>query len=269
MVFVKNVGQDRAAGSRGDRCHARCPGRPRRSVRQDRYDRPSGGFGRAGFSFSMGPGNGSLCPLVELPAVMSHPDRVPPLVVRSNFRVGVAMLLAAVAALALGLLLLWQAQPGWLVVPAAVLAGLGACWTWAALWYLFLPRLELRGKELWIRLHPAHRAQIPLEHVEAFLLNQGPAMPQQQLRDKALATCLVVRVAEKAHPWSQLRMASLLAVWCGPYITLRGTWLEPLTIDKVNRLNELLYQAKQSAEAKTADEPSGTDEATAPAGQRA
>ncbi len=196
------------------------------------------------------------------------PEPASRLLVRSNLRIGTAMLLAALATLCLGGLWLWYVSSWWLRVPAAGVVLLGACWSWAAAWYVFLPRVELRGGELWLRLHPAHRVQIPLQHVEAFLLNQGPAMPQEKLRDKALATCLVVRVAEKAHPWSQQRMATLLAIWCGPYITLRGTWLEPLSVEKVNRLNELLYQAKQSLKAHPADESSPADEPAAAAGKR-
>ena len=199
------------------------------------------------------------------------PDASPAVVlsVRSNLRIGAAMLLAALAALGVGTYLLWIAESWMLALPGAVLGGLGACWTWAALWYLVLPRVELREGELWVRLHPVLRAQIPLEHVEAFLLNQGPAMPQEAVRDRALATNLVIRIAEKAEPWSQQRRATLLGIWCGPYITLRGTWLEPLSVQKINRLNELLYQAKQAAENDQADEPLGETAPAAPAGERA
>ncbi len=167
----------------------------------------------------------------------------PDLVVRSNARVGWALALSGAAVVAGAMVWLLEA-PGVLgQVAAGTVAGLGACWCWLGVWFLITPAVVGRTGELWVRLAPAHSVRIPLEHVEAFLLQPGPALPW--LGDRVRAACLVVRLAEKAQPWSQQRRATWMAIWCGPYITLRGTWLEPLCVEKVHDWNAQLAQLQR------------------------
>jgi hypothetical protein len=64
---------------------------------------------------------------------------------------------------------------------------------------------------------------------------------------KTETSTVVVRLAERATDWSHGDAHPLLAAWCDGYITLRGTWCEPLDLKVVDRLNRLLYEASQAA----------------------
>jgi hypothetical protein len=87
--------------------------------------------------------------------------------------------------------------------------------------------------------------EVPVEHVEAFLLGRGPIFFSDDRRETKETTTLLVRIAERAHDYHNVTTAPLLAAWCGNQATIRGTWTEPLGLELVNRLNQRLYDVKQ------------------------
>ncbi|HEX4131608.1 MAG TPA: hypothetical protein VHZ24_16335 [Pirellulales bacterium] len=89
---------------------------------------------------------------------------------------------------------------------------------------------------------------VPIEVVEGFLLGQGPSYLPGKEASRSETRTLVVRLAERATEWEHVAMPPRLGSWCGHYITIRGTWCEPLSVDLVNRLNMKLHEAKQQAD---------------------
>ena len=87
---------------------------------------------------------------------------------------------------------------------------------------------------------------VPLEIVEAFLLGQASMGLPSTTKSTTETRTVVVRLAEKATDWSQRRVNPLLGNWCEGYITIRGTWCEPLDADVVKRLNRKLAQTTRS-----------------------
>jgi hypothetical protein len=88
--------------------------------------------------------------------------------------------------------------------------------------------------------------------VEAFFLGQGPAyLPGQQI-DSSKAVNLVARLSQKAPQWQEIEVKSALGHWCEGYVTIRGTWCEPLTGELIRRLNHRLHEASKKSETAVA-----------------
>jgi hypothetical protein len=66
---------------------------------------------------------------------------------------------------------------------------------------------------------------------------------------------LRIRLAERATEWAQRDVKPALGAWCGGYITIHGTWCEPLDIDLVNQLNKRLAAAHQAQRTSAQPEP--------------
>jgi hypothetical protein len=88
---------------------------------------------------------------------------------------------------------------------------------------------------------------VPLAVVEGFLLGQGPAQLPGERRSADQVANVVVRLAEKAEQWRHVDVKRSLGHWCDGYITIRGTWCEPLDESVVNGLNRRLAAAHRAA----------------------
>jgi len=158
----------------------------------------------------------------------------------------------ATALLALGCALAaWFQRPAaeggsttfYLLVVAAVVLGLTA----AALAVIGrIPRIAYDDGRVrfFVRFGPP--VEVPLEHVEAFLIGRGPIFFTDDRQVTTETTTLLVRIAERAVDYHNVATAPLLAAWCGNQATIRGTWTEPLGLELVNRLNQRLYDVKQA-----------------------
>ncbi len=107
------------------------------------------------------------------------------------------------------------------------------------------PRVGYRDGHVLFNLRSGSPIRVPIDVVEAFLMGQGSAMLKGQHRSRETAT-VVVRLAEAASDWARVDVHPRLASWCDGYITIRGTWCEPLDVRVVNRLNQRLADAKMS-----------------------
>ncbi len=123
-------------------------------------------------------------------------------------------------------------------------AGLGAL---VVTYFWRTPRLACDGRCLHAYLRGVAPIRIPLEVVECFLLGQGPALLPGEKHAKTETSTLVVKLADKAEEWSHVAVDPRLASWCDSYITIRGTWTEPLNVGLVQRLNERLYAASKAS----------------------
>lgn len=148
------------------------------------------------------------------------------------------------------------------VICAALLMGArSAFWFWlnasaaaaAIVWLTMLIRSGLRPRlaychgRLLVYLRGSRPVAVPIEIVECFFLGQGASWLPRTLEgshgEAAEATTVIVRLAEAAKEWSHLDVRPSLGQWCEGYITLRGTWCEPLNGEVVARLNQRLVAA--------------------------
>jgi hypothetical protein len=81
---------------------------------------------------------------------------------------------------------------------------------------------------------------VPVEIVEAFFLGQGPAYIPGTVEDSQETVNLVARISQKAEDWQRQEVKPALGRWCEGYVSIRGTWCEPLTNDVIRRLNRRL-----------------------------
>lgn len=137
---------------------------------------------------------------------------------------------AAVATSSLG----WWIAAGVALLVAVLLA------VWAC-----RPRIGFDGRRLLLYIRNGSAIAVPIDLVEAFLMGKGPTYISGKDDYKTEARTLIIRIAERAEEFAKLETNVRLAAWCGHYVTLRGTWTEPLDIDLVNRLNQRLYDAQQ------------------------
>ena len=84
--------------------------------------------------------------------------------------------------------------------------------------------------------------RVPLEVVEGFLLGQGHAWGEHGAGPDWETSTLVVKLAEKFEDWARVEVEPALAAWCNHYVTIRGTWCEPLSVEVVGRLNARLAE---------------------------
>lgn len=134
---------------------------------------------------------------------------------------------------------------GWLRIVGWILVGVGGIVVLALAWQLRQPRLAYREGALIVNMRAGNPIKVPIDVVEAFLIGQGPAMLPGKRDNRTEARMLTVRLAERAEEWAQQEVKPALGRWCGGYITIRGTWCEPLNLALVNRLNARLAEVQR------------------------
>lgn len=121
---------------------------------------------------------------------------------------------------------------------AGVLTGLGM--------HGVRPRIGHRRGQVYFLLRSRHAIAVPIDIVEGFFLATVPTgLPAGIARDPN-SIAVVARLAEKAETWAQRDVHPWLARWQDGYITIRGTWCEPLNQDVIRRLNQRLMEAKSN-----------------------
>ncbi|MCC7086348.1 MAG: hypothetical protein IT427_15205 [Pirellulales bacterium] len=111
-------------------------------------------------------------------------------------------------------------------------------------WQFRLPRLAYADGALLIYLRMGPPFQVPIEIVEAFLLGTGGGqIPGTAGRDVPMRN-LVIRLADSAVDFHRRQVKPALGRWEDGYITIYGTWCEPLGLELANRLNSRLTEVK-------------------------
>ena len=145
-----------------------------------------------------------------------------------------------------------NAERGWMWMAGAVIAGVSLAGLLFLLWQARQARLACDGRRLLVNLGTARPVPVPVEIVEGFLLGQGPSFLPTKRYQTAEVHNLVVRLAERAGEWERIEVNRQLGSWCGHYITIRGTWCEPLSVGLVNRLNARLSEMKEALHGEAA-----------------
>jgi hypothetical protein len=170
---------------------------------------------------------------------------------RTNARaVGFGTVLPTAVAL-LGLLLLVglpdHAPGAWMRVAGIVMLLAGGATVAALLLQLRKPRLAYCDRHLLVGLRSGAPIRVPIEFVECFWLGQAPSLLPGKRHAHSETAAVVIRIAESAEAWHHQEVKPQLGKWCEGYVTIRGTWCEPLSIPLVNRLNQRLAEVSRAA----------------------
>lgn len=156
---------------------------------------------------------------------------------------------SAVGLVGLALLagILGESAPNWLRGAGAVLLAVSLIALAALAWHMRQPRLAYRDGHLLVWLRRGAPFQLPIEVVEGFLLGQAPSLLPGKRNQQFETATLVVRIADAAEAWHRQDVKPQLGKWCEGYITIRGTWCEPLSVALVDRLNQRLAEVARTA----------------------
>jgi hypothetical protein len=165
---------------------------------------------------------------------------------RTNARVMLFGMIPPALFAAMGLLLLvglpGREPPIWLRAVGGAMLATSLAIIAALAWQMRKPRLAYADGQLLLWLRSGQPIRIPVEIVECFLLGQAPSMLPAGHQQNSETSALVLRVADRASEWHRQDVKPQLGKWCEGYITIRGTWCEPLSIPLVNRLNARLAE---------------------------
>ncbi|HEX4142645.1 MAG TPA: hypothetical protein VHY91_03770 [Pirellulales bacterium] len=159
-----------------------------------------------------------------------------------------ALLVALGIALAVGVNVVWLRAAGALIALGGLL---GVALVARQFWQ---PRLAYDQRHLLVFLQAGPPHRVPIEVVEGFLLGQGPTLLPGRRYRQTEASTVVIRLADAAADWADRETKPALGRWCGGYITLRGTWCEPLSVDLVQRLNRRLSEVNRPSTERTGGE---------------
>ena len=177
--------------------------------------------------------------------------RTSQVLLKNNTRASVALVVLSIVPLFVGLVLVGMtlgrlsiiAFLGWVVLLGGIVL------TVRQIWWLVLPRLACSDEELLVYLNGFRPSRLPLDVVECFFLGQAPSMISHPKGDEIESAAVVIRLAERATQWHRREVPQMMGRWCDGYITVRGTWCEPLDRDVVNRMNSNLAAVKRARKA--------------------
>ncbi len=131
----------------------------------------------------------------------------------------------------------------WVGYGVSAFAGVLAVLIQIALWK---PRLGYEDGHLLAYLRSGAPFKIPIEIVECFFLGQTKTGMKSPDGKEAETSTVVVRLAESAKDWHHREIKHSLGHWCDGYITINGTWCEPLSSDVLKQLNNKLKETHRS-----------------------
>jgi hypothetical protein len=177
---------------------------------------------------------------------------------QSNRRVlGMALVPTALVG-GLGALVLALSRPGPMHLVGWALVGVSLFLIAGLLRQFGRPRIAYRNGDVLFHLRAGKPIAVPREVVEAFFLGQGPAyLPRVHGPDSETVN-LVARLSQKAPEWMHVPVKPALGHWSEGYVTIRGTWCEPLTGDVIRRLNARLRELRTAEQSASAAEPVAT-----------
>lgn len=170
---------------------------------------------------------------------------------RSNRRV-LLFAMAPVAILAVvGWILLggeWTASAGdWTGVGCLAVAGILA---FGLLKQLTQPRIAYRDGHVQFYLKTGRPIEVPVGVVEAFFQGEDFAHLPGEATHKAKSVNLIARLSQRETDWHRRDVKAALGRWEEGYVTVRGTWCEPINGDVIRRLNRRLSEIMRAEQDK-------------------
>ncbi|MBA3484057.1 MAG: hypothetical protein H0T51_19810 [Pirellulales bacterium] len=163
----------------------------------------------------------------------------------ANRRVLLMALVPALGLALVGAALLGAAEGGVVRGVAWAMVGVGAVLAIGLMGQLGRPRIAFRNGNVLFHLRSGAPVAVPVEAVEAFFLGQGPANLPNVGGKPAETVNLVARISQKAPQWAKVEVKPALGNWCEGYVTIRGTWCEPLDREVIRRLNRRLREIRE------------------------
>jgi hypothetical protein len=152
-----------------------------------------------------------------------------------------ALVFAAGAALAV-VAHLWVGR-AWLIGLGWGIAAWGVVSAMVLTYWLTRPRLAYQDAELLVNLRFGAPVRVPVQIVECFFLGRAQSRMTPSQSTSPQTAALVVRLAESATAYHRAKVTRFLGTWQDGYITILGTWCEPLGGELLGRLNERLVRA--------------------------
>ena len=148
--------------------------------------------------------------------------------------------------------LIWSlaTQQSWFISAMIGLFIFALLWLFAGLIRaMFQPRIAYQNGGLLVYLEFGNATRVPIDIVEVFFLGQGPSeLPKIQGREPETQN-VIVRLAESASEWKHRDVRPAIGLWCEGYITIRGSWCEPITPEIMRRLNHRLAEIQRERKA--------------------
>jgi hypothetical protein len=110
------------------------------------------------------------------------------------------------------------------------------------------PRIAFEDGSVLFYLRSGAPIAVPMDIVESFFAGQSPAhLPG--LSKQPQSVNLIARLSQRHKEWAQQTVKPALGKWSEGYVTIRGTWCEPLDTEVIRRLNRRLKEVKDEAKA--------------------
>jgi hypothetical protein len=138
-----------------------------------------------------------------------------------------------------------EAHMLWLVL-GGVLLGIGCLALWTLWQMLHQPRVAYQNGEIWLFLQTSEPAvRVPIDIVECFFRGQAEGLLRGANGQDTEVATVIIRVAEVAKEWHHREIKPAFGMWCEGYVTIRGTWCEPITPELLKRLNQRLVEIQR------------------------
>jgi hypothetical protein len=109
------------------------------------------------------------------------------------------------------------------------------------------PRIGFRDGMVLFYLRVGAPIAMPVEIVESFFFGQGPAhLPAMNKQPQTVN--LIARLSQRHTEWASRKVQHSLGSWCDGYVTIRGTWCEPLNSEMIRTLNRRLNEVKNASD---------------------
>jgi hypothetical protein len=109
------------------------------------------------------------------------------------------------------------------------------------------PRIAFRDGMVLFYMRVGRPIAVPADIVESFFFGQGPAhLPAVPKQPQTVN--LIARLAQRHTEWASQKVQPSLGNWCDGYVTIRGTWCEPLNSELIRRINRRLKEVKDEPE---------------------
>ena len=133
-----------------------------------------------------------------------------------------------------------------------VLIGIGLTTIAGLLRQLSRPRVAFDDAHVLFYLRSGKPIAVPVDIVEAFFAGQGPAhLPVVPKQPQAVN--IIARLARRHTEWAERTVKPALGKWSDSYVTIRGSWCEPLDGETIRRLNRRLKEVKDELSRPTPD----------------
>ena len=139
-----------------------------------------------------------------------------------------------------------QWMPNWLgIIGIGITAGL----LLGLIREVLKPRIAYQEGHVLFNLKSGSPIAVPLHVVEAFFQGESKAHLPGKNRHQAKSVNLIARLSQRETDWQRRDIKPALGQWKEGYITVHGTWCEPIDTDVIRRLNRRITELTRERQA--------------------